>query len=195
MKSFITLPIHSPDGKWIILDRDGVINEDSKDYIKSPAEWLPIPKSLEAIARLTAHHFNIAIATNQSGIGHGYYSFKTLSEIHEKMLNALNRLGGKIQGIFYCPHLAEDQCQCRKPLPGLLLEIEKTFDIDLKSAVMIGDSYRDIQAAKSVHVEAFLVKTGNGKEALENYSDSLQSVLVFENLSQTADFLIQREYI
>ncbi len=146
----------------IILDRDGVINHDSPDFIKSPAEWQPLPGSLKAIGRLTQAGHTMAIATNQSGIGRGLYDLATLAAIHAKMLGLVKAHGGEIAVVCFCPHRPEDACLCRKPLPGLLEQIGQLLQADLNQAIAVGDSLRDITAAKAAGATPIGVKTGNG---------------------------------
>jgi D-glycero-D-manno-heptose 1,7-bisphosphate phosphatase len=143
--------------KLILLDRDGVINHDSDAYIKSPDEWIPIPGSLEAIARLTQAGYRIAVLTNQSGVGRGYYSLATLAAMHEKMHQALLAVGGKIDAIFFCPHTPEAGCHCRKPGTGLFEQAAQHFQVDLQGVPMIGDSLRDIQAAEAMGCKAIRI--------------------------------------
>jgi D-glycero-D-manno-heptose 1,7-bisphosphate phosphatase len=150
--------------KLVILDRDGTINEDSDNYIKSPLEWKPIPGSLEAIARLTQGGWRCVVATNQSGIARGLFDMATLNAIHAEMHRAVNQAGGRIEAIFFCPHAADSNCQCRKPQPGLLLEISKRLDAELAGVPMIGDSLRDVQAAATAGCKPWLVLTGKGKK-------------------------------
>ena len=147
----------------IILDRDGVINEDSPDYIKSPEEWHPIPGSLEAIAALKHAGHTVCVATNQSGIARGYYSLETLTAIHEKMQQALQQHHASLDAIAFCPHVDADHCECRKPKPGLLIQLQQHFDMAWEDTYFIGDSIRDLQAAESVGCHAILVATGNGQ--------------------------------
>lgn len=170
----------------IILDRDGVINEDSTNYIKSPDEWLVIPGSLEAIAQLNKAGHTVAIATNQSGITRGLYSEQILAAIHQKMKTELAKVGGHIDAIFYCPHRPEDNCDCRKPKPGLLLQIAKKFHANLKEAVMVGDSLKDIQAAQSVGCPVLLVKTGNGASTFQQVTH----IPVFPNLAAAVQYIL-----
>jgi D-glycero-D-manno-heptose 1,7-bisphosphate phosphatase len=167
----------------IILDRDGVINYESGSYIKSPQEWIPIPGSLEGMAKLSQAGHRVVIATNQSGLARGLFTEKALDTIHQKMLHALTHLGGSIEGIFYCPHHPDDHCNCRKPQPGLLLTIAEQLHVDLAEAICIGDSLRDIQAAQKANCRAILVLTGNGQKTLEN---ELPGVLVFPDLAAVA---------
>jgi D-glycero-D-manno-heptose 1,7-bisphosphate phosphatase len=150
--------------KLAILDRDGTINQDSDQYIKSPAEWKPIPGSLEAIARLTQGGWRVAVATNQSGISRGLFDMSTLNAIHAEMHRAVGQAGGRIDAIFFCPHAADSNCECRKPRPGLLREIASRFGVDLEGVPMIGDSLRDVAAAAAAGAQPWLVLTGNGKK-------------------------------
>jgi D-glycero-D-manno-heptose 1,7-bisphosphate phosphatase len=150
--------------KLVILDRDGTINEDSDQYIKSPAEWKPIAGSLEAIARLTQNGWRVAVATNQSGIARGLFDMSTLNAIHTEMHRAVVQAGGRIDAIFFCPHAADSNCECRKPKPGLLREIGSRFGVELDSVPMIGDSLRDVEAAAAVGAQPWLVLTGKGRQ-------------------------------
>lgn len=171
--------------KLIILDRDGVINYDSPAYIKSPAEWRPIPGSLEAIARLTRAGYRVAIASNQSGIGRGLFDVHAVQAINRKMEALLAPLGGRIEAIFYCPHAPSDNCACRKPKPGLFEQIAKQLNADLKKAPAVGDSLRDIQAALAAGTRPVLVRTGNGEGTLR--SGLLPAgVPVFDDLAAVA---------
>ena len=174
----------------IILDRDGVINEDSDDYIKNPSEWVPIPDSLAAIAALNHAGHRVVIATNQSGIARGFYTEAQLHRIHQKMQQALAKMGGHIDGIFYCPHHPDDHCCCRKPKPGLLLQIAEKFNTDFTDAWMIGDALSDIACAHAVNCGAILVKTGKGMRTLmANGLQQYPDVPIFENLSDVVDTL------
>ncbi len=148
--------------KVVLLDRDGVINRDSPDYIKSPAEWEPLPGSLEAIARLHRAGFRLGIVTNQSGLGRGLFTPDTLADIHRCMLDRIAAAGGDIQRIFFCPHTPEDNCGCRKPLPGMLYEAAEYFACGFDNMIFVGDSARDIEAARTVGARPVLVRTGNG---------------------------------
>ena len=148
--------------KLVILDRDGTINHDSNDYIKSPAEWAPIPGSLEAIARLIQADYRVVVATNQSGIGRGLFDTKALFAIHDKLQRALGQVGGRIDAFFFCPHKADDNCRCRKPQPGMLLEVARRFNVSLEDVFMVGDSRKDLEAAAAAGARPVLVLTGNG---------------------------------
>ena len=150
--------------KLVILDRDGTINQDSDNYIKSPLEWKPVPGSLEAIARLTQGGWRCVVATNQSGIARGLFDMATLNAIHAEMHRAVNQAGGRIEAIFFCPHAADSNCECRKPKPGLLREIGQRLDVELAGVPMIGDSLRDLQAAATAGCKPWLVLTGKGRK-------------------------------
>lgn len=153
--------------KLIILDRDGVINQDSDAYIKGPDEWRPIPGSLQAIARLTKAGYRIAVATNQSGVGRGLFDLSTLAQIHSKMHQAVAEAGGRIDAIFFCPHTAASECSCRKPKPGMLEEILRRFGADAATVTSVGDSLRDLQAAAAVGCRPVLVLSGKGNRTLK----------------------------
>jgi D-glycero-D-manno-heptose 1,7-bisphosphate phosphatase len=150
--------------KLVILDRDGTINHDSDEFIKSPEEFRPIKGSLEAIARLTQADYRIVIATNQSGIARGLLDTRTLFAIHDTLLRALAPLGGRIDAFFFCPHAADAGCPCRKPQPGMLLEVARRFNVALEGAYMVGDALRDLEAAAAARAHPVLVLTGRGKE-------------------------------
>lgn len=176
----------------IILDRDGVINEDSPDFIKSPAEWRAIPGSLIAIAQLNRAGHRVVVASNQSGITRGYFSMTGLLAIHHKMQTELAEAGGYLDGVYFCPHRSEDHCLCRKPKPGMLQQIAQDFGVDLsRDGLFIGDSLRDIQAAQAIGCKAALVKTGKGTATLAQ-GEGLHDVAVYENLLQFTAALASR---
>jgi D-glycero-D-manno-heptose 1,7-bisphosphate phosphatase len=154
--------------KLVILDRDGVINLDSDQYIKSPEEWKPIAGSLEAIARFTQAGFRVVVATNQSGLGRGLFDMATLNAMHDKMHKAVNQLGGRIDAVFFCPHAQDTGCACRKPKPGMLLEIAERFNVPLAGVPAIGDSLRDLEAARAAGARPVLVLTGKGENTLKS---------------------------
>ncbi len=178
--------------KLIILDRDGVINYDSDDYIKNVDEFVPIPGSLEAITRLNKAGYKVYIATNQSGIARGYYNEETLQQMHDKLAQLLAEQGGHIDGIFYCPHGPDDNCDCRKPLPGLLHQIADHTGQSLKGIPTVGDSLRDLESAREVGAVPYLVKTGKGERTLAN-GRGLGDVAVFDDLAAVVDYLLQNE--
>lgn len=175
--------------KLIILDRDGVINQDSDDYIKSPEEYIPIPGSLEAIARLNHAGYIVMVATNQSGIARGFFDIDTLNRMHEKLRRLLSNCGGHIDGIFFCPHGPDENCECRKPKSGMLREISHRLDTSLQGVPLVGDSLKDIQAAQAVGAVPLLVKTGKGERTLAK-GEGLNGVPVFENLAECVESLL-----
>jgi len=154
----------------VILDRDGVINHDSDDYIKSPDEWQPLPGSLEAIARLCRADYTVVVATNQAGVGRGLFSQEMLIRIHRKMASSIRDKGGRLDSVFFCPHSPAEQCGCRKPKPGMLLEISDRLGIGLSSVPVVGDSLRDLEAAEAAGAIPVLVKTGRGRLTQEKLS-------------------------
>ncbi|NJD06176.1 MAG: D-glycero-beta-D-manno-heptose 1,7-bisphosphate 7-phosphatase [Methylococcaceae bacterium] len=174
--------------RWLILDRDGVINEDSDAYIKSPEEWIPIPGSLEAIAALTRAGFRIAVLTNQSGLARGLFDLPALERIHAKMLAAVEAAGGRIEDILYCPHGPEDFCDCRKPKTGLFLQFRDKHDVDLTGIPAVGDSLRDLQAAQAVGASPILVETGKGHRTVQRNPDL--DVPIFANLYEASQYLL-----
>lgn len=178
--------------KLVILDRDGVINHDSDDYIKNPDEWIPIDGSAEAIARLNASGYKVVVATNQSGIARGYYDLTTLTHIHLKMINYLAEYKASLDGIFFCPHGPDEGCDCRKPLPGLLDQVKAHLDLDsLDGALIVGDSLRDLEAGVARHCVPVLVKTGKGKQTLaKGLPEEMQGALVYDNLADFVDDLL-----
>ncbi len=179
-----------PKQRYILLDRDGVINRDSDDFIKSPEEWLPIAGSLEAIAMLNASGYKVVVVTNQSGIARGLFDAAVLEKIHDKMHRLLNEKGGVISAIYYCPHGPDSHCECRKPKAGLLKAFAADFDADLTSIDVVGDSLRDLQAAIAVGSNPILVKTGKGQQTLSNNPQF--NSLVFENLYDAAQYITAR---
>ncbi len=176
--------------KLVILDRDGVINHDSPSYIKSPEEWKPIPGSLEAIALLSQAGYRVLVATNQSGVGRGLFEMSTLNAIHDKMHRALGLAGGRIDGIFYCPHSYDAGCSCRKPKSGMLEEIAHRFGVDLNGVPVIGDSLRDLQAAVAVGAQPILVLTGKGKKTRKD-GDLPEGTVVYDDLAAAVSSLLQ----
>lgn len=175
--------------KLAIIDRDGVINYDSDQYIKTPAEWKPIPQSLEAIARLNHAGYRVVVATNQSGVGRGLFDMSTLNAIHDKMYRALATVGGRIDALFFCPHIDESNCDCRKPKPGMLLDIAKRFNVDLKNVPFIGDSLKDLQAAQAIGAKPILVLTGKG-EKTSTFKGLPKGTIQFVDLNDAVKHII-----
>ena len=176
--------------KCVILDRDGVLNFDSDQFIKSPEEWRPIPGSLEAVARLNQAGFRVVVASNQSGVGRGLFDMQTLNAIHAKMHKLAYQAGGRIDAVFFCPHSADAKCNCRKPKTGLFQEIASRMHIDLKGVYAVGDALRDIQAAQSVGAKPMLVRTGKGMRTLEG-GQLPEDVPVYDNLLQATMAIIE----
>lgn len=180
--------------KLVILDRDGVINFDSDEYIKSPAEWRPIPGSLEAIAHLNQHGYQIAIATNQTAVARGLIDMRMLNSIHQKLHLSALAVGAHINAIFFCPHAADEFCDCRKPRPGMLTAIGKRFGINLRGVPMVGDALRDMQAAFEVGCSPYLVRTGKGEKTLQT-GGLPPGTQVFSNLAAVVEQLLQTAHL
>ncbi|MDX1901280.1 MAG: D-glycero-beta-D-manno-heptose 1,7-bisphosphate 7-phosphatase [Gammaproteobacteria bacterium] len=174
--------------KNIILDRDGVINEDPMGYISRPEDWHAITGSLEAIAQLNRAGWHVFVATNQSGIGRGFYDLEAMHAIHEKMINELAAVGGYIEEIFFCPHNPDENCDCRKPAPGLFVQLKEKYRIDLTSTIFIGDKLSDIDAARAVGCQPMLVATGYGQKTHQDYPDL--NVPFFANLKAAVDYIL-----
>ena len=176
--------------KLVILDRDGVINFDSAQFIKSPAEWKPIPGSLEAIARLNHAGYRVVVATNQSGVGRGLFDMDTLNAIHEKMHKAVVAAGGRIDAIFYCPHPADSKCDCRKPKPGMFKRISECFNVNLTNVPAIGDSLRDLQACAALGCQPVLVHTGKGEKTRAE-GNLPEGTIEFADLAAAVDYILR----
>ena len=176
--------------KLVILDRDGVINFDSDHFIKSPADWKPIPSSLDAIARLTQAGYRVVVASNQSGIDRGLFDMDTLNAIHDKMHRAVRTAGGRIDAIFYCPHSADSRCNCRKPKPGMFERIAGCFNTDLAGTYAVGDSLRDLQAAVAAGARPVLVLSGKGRNT-QKENQIPEGTLVFDDLAATVEYLLK----
>lgn len=181
--------------KLIILDRDGTLNQDRPDYVKSPEEWLPLPGALDAVARLNHAGWHVVIASNQSGLGRGLFDVSTLNAIHAKMHKLLAAVGGKIDAVFYCPHAAEENCHCRKPEPGLFEQIGERYGLDLHGVPTVGDSVRDLLAGVAVGCEPHLVLTGKGaayrtRKLPQTFPTATQT---HADLAAFADILLARE--
>lgn len=181
--------------KLVILDRDGTINVDSDEYVKSTDEWMPLPGALEAIARLNHAGWHVVVASNQSGLGRGLFDVATLNAMHAKMNKMLAAVGGRVDAVFFCPHTPEDACGCRKPMPGLFEQIGERFGVDLQGVPAVGDSARDLQAAAAVGCAPHLVLTGKGEAYLhrplpENFPGVTRT---HADLAAFADYLIARQ--
>ena len=183
MVQFLSEPApHTRQVKLIILDRDGVINYEREQFVKSPDEWRPIPGSLEAIARLNHAGFRVVVATNQSGLGRRLLDTATLISIHEKLHKALAQVGGRIDAVFFCPHTADANCDCRKPKPGMLIDIGQRFGVELTGVPCIGDSLRDLQAAEGCGAQPILVLTGKGEKTLRD-GEFPRNTVIFPDLA------------
>jgi D-glycero-D-manno-heptose 1,7-bisphosphate phosphatase len=174
--------------RFVLLDRDGVINEDSDDFIKSPDEWLPIDGSLEAIALFNSHGYRVVVITNQSGLARGLFDEQTLTQIHDKMRRLTAEKGGEIAAIYFCPHGADSSCDCRKPKAGLLKAFATDFDVDLRDVFLIGDSLRDLQAAINGGALPVLVRTGKGTQTAINNPNL--NIPIFDTLYDAARHLV-----
>ena len=179
----------------IILDRDGVINEDSDNYIRSLAEWHPIPGSIEAIAQLCASGHQVAIATNQSGLGRGYFDLDDLEAIHGHLRDLVEALGGAIAGIFYCPHTPDDDCNCRKPRTGLLDAIETELQQPVSGAFFVGDSMKDLEAATAAKAQPILVTTGKGAKTRARLSNGEGNLADPDSIPIMPDLAAATRYI
>ena len=179
-----------PQIRLIILDRDGVINEDSDAFVKTADEWRPIAGSVDAIARLSAAGFTVAVATNQSGIARGLFDRDALEEMHAKLLSLVAEAGGRVDRIVVCPHGPDDGCDCRKPKPGLLEQLGRHYGLSLAGVPVIGDSRRDLEAALAVGARPILVRTGKGKSTERGLDGALASIDVFDSLADAADSLV-----
>lgn len=177
-------------GKLVILDRDGVINKESAEFIKSPDEWQPIAGSIEAIALLSAAGFTVAVATNQSGIARKLLDTPTLDAIHDKLMRLVRMHGGYVDRIVYCPHHPDEQCDCRKPSPGLLRRLAHHYEVPLRGVPVIGDSLRDLEAAQAVAGRPILVLTGNGEQTLAELAARGESVETYADLKAAAQQIV-----
>ena len=179
--------------KLVILDRDGVINEDRDDFVKSVDEWVALPGSMDAIAFLNQADFRVVVATNQSGIGRGFFTIHDLNEMHAKMHRLAQQAGGQIEAVWFCPHTAADKCACRKPLPGMVEDIlQRYLNTDPDELYLVGDSLRDLQAIAAVGGKPALVLTGKGKKTLVAEGDSLpENTQVFDSLLAFSQYLLQ----
>lgn len=175
----------------VILDRDGVINQDSDEYIKSPDEWQAIPGSLEAIARLSQAGYRVIVVTNQSGLAKGLLTFDNLHQIHNKMLKQLSEIGGTIEAIFFCPHDDKANCSCRKPRHGLFSDLATRLGISLSNTPAVGDSLRDLQAAIAAGALPVLVLTGKGKDTLKDLKE-FNDVAVYDDLATFVDDFLKK---
>lgn len=180
--------------KFILLDRDGVINYDSDDYIKSPDEFNIIPSSLTALKMLYQHNYKIIVITNQSGINRNLYTNETLEIIHQKLHSSLNEMGVFIEKVYICPHTPDENCNCRKPKPLLITQAIREYNIPTKGLFFIGDKLSDIEAAQNANIQSALVLTGKGQRTIEKHKDKLpKSLPIFDNLLAAAEHIINHQ--
>ena len=178
--------------RLVILDRDGTINADSDEYVKSADEWVPLPGALDAIARLNHAGWHVVVASNQSGLGRGLFDVAALNAMHTKMHKLLAGAGGRIDAVFYCPHSPEEACHCRKPQPGLFEQIGERYGMDLKGVHTVGDTPRDLQAGVSVGCQPHLVLTGKAAKLRGQPlpSEFPEGTRVHDDLMAFADWLL-----
>ena len=179
--------------KLVLLDRDGVINKNNPDQIRNPDAWLPIEGSLEAITKLNQAGYKVVVITNQSGISLGLFTVDDLHAIHQKMHEALGKLGGHVDAVLYCPHSNADECSCRKPKPGMLHDIAKRLGVDLVNVPVVGDSLRDLQAAMAVGAQPVLVRTGKGQSTLDENPALAQQAQIVDNLAEFVENYLKLE--
>jgi D-glycero-D-manno-heptose 1,7-bisphosphate phosphatase len=188
-----------PIPKLIILGRDGILNEFREDHIKAPEEWVPVPGALEAVSRLNHAGWHVVVATNQSGIGRGMIDMAAVNAVHAHMMRSLQGFGGRIDAVFFCPHTPEDACDCRKPLPGMVLDIGRRYGVDLREVPMVGDTLRDLQAAQAAGCEPHLVRSGRAAVlSAAEVADLVAQVpgtFVHQNLGELATHLLEREHL
>lgn len=176
----------------VILDRDGVINRDSRSFVKSPAEWQPLPGSIEAIAALCEAGYTVAVASNQSGLARGLFDRRALRNMHRKLRRLVGAQGGRVDRIVVCPHGPDDGCDCRKPRPGLLTRLSRHYRTDLAGVPAIGDSLRDLEAAAAAGATPILVRTGNGRDTEKKLPQAFRRVAVYDDLAEAAAALVKK---
>ena len=185
--------------KLVILGRDGVLNAYRDDHVKAPEEWVPLPGALEAVSRLNHAGWHAVVATNQSGIGRGLVDMASVNAVHVRMNQALMAVGGRLDAVFFCPHAPEEQCDCRKPLPGMMLDIGRRYGVDLRSVPMVVDTLRDLQAAHAAGCEPHLVLTGRaaalGDELVQQWLLQVPHSRVHADLAGFAEHLLQRHHV
>jgi D-glycero-D-manno-heptose 1,7-bisphosphate phosphatase len=188
-----------PIPKLIILGRDGILNEFREDHIKAPEEWVAVPGALEAVSRLNHAGWHAVVATNQSGIGRGMIDMAAVNAVHAHMMRSLQALGGRVDAVFFCPHTPEDNCDCRKPLPGMALDIGRRYGVDLRLVPMVGDTLRDLQAAQAAGCEPHLVRSGRAAalspaEVAELIAQ-VPGTFVHHDLGELATHLLERQHL
>jgi D-glycero-D-manno-heptose 1,7-bisphosphate phosphatase len=188
-----------PIEKLVILGRDGILNLYREDHVKAPDEWEPVPGALEAVARLNHAGWHTVVATNQSGIGRGMIDMAAVNAVHAHMMQRLQQAGGRLDAVFFCPHTPEDECNCRKPKPGLLLQIGRRYGIELSTVPMVCDTLRDLQAALAAGCEPHLVRTGRAEalsvDELRHIIEQVPSTEVHSDLGAFAEYLLERDHV
>jgi D-glycero-D-manno-heptose 1,7-bisphosphate phosphatase len=188
-----------PIPKLIILGRDGILNEFREDHIKAPEEWVAVPGALEAVSRLNHAGWHVVVATNQSGIGRGMIDMAAVNAVHAQMMRSLQGFGGRIDAVFFCPHTPEDQCDCRKPLPGMVLDIGRRYGVDLREVPMVGDTLRDLQAAQAAGCEPHLVRSGRAAALspaeVAELTAQVPGTFVHQDLGELATHLLERQHL
>ena len=185
--------------RLVILGRDGILNAYREDHVKAPEEWVPLPGALEAVARLNHAGWHVVVATNQSGIGRGMIDMASVNAVHAHMNRLLSVQGGRLDAVFFCPHTPEEQCDCRKPLPGMMRDIGRRYGVDLKHVPMVGDTLRDLQAAHAAGCEPHLVLSGRaaslGDDELQQMLAQVPGARAHADLGAFAEFLLQRDHV
>jgi D-glycero-D-manno-heptose 1,7-bisphosphate phosphatase len=188
-----------PIPKLIILGRDGILNEFREDHIKEPEEWVAVPGALEAVSRLNHAGWHVVVATNQSGIGRGMIDMSSVNAVHAHMMRKLQALGGRIDAVFFCPHTAHDHCECRKPMPGMMLDIGRRYGVDLATVPMVCDTLRDLQAAQAAGCEPHLVRSGRAAALdagqLAHLIEQVPGTVVHTDLAELATHLLERAHL
>jgi D-glycero-D-manno-heptose 1,7-bisphosphate phosphatase len=189
--------VHIP--RLVILGRDGILNVYREDHVKSPDEWLAVPGALEAVARLNHAGWHTVVATNQSGIGRGMIDMASINAVHLHMMQRLAAVGGRVDAVFFCPHTPEDNCDCRKPKPGLMRQIGQRYGLDLRTVPMVCDTVRDLHAARAAGCEPHLVRSGRAaafdEAQLRDVVARLPGTEVHDNLDSFVDFVLQRAHV
>jgi D-glycero-D-manno-heptose 1,7-bisphosphate phosphatase len=189
--------IHIP--RLVILGRDGILNVYREDHVKSPDEWEPIPGALEAVARLNHAGWHTVIATNQSGIGRGMIDMASINAVHQRMMQCLAEVGGRLDAVFFCPHTPEDNCECRKPKPGLMKQIAQRYGIEPRTVPMVADTLRDLHAARAAGCEPHLVRTGRAAGLSDaqvvEMVQQVPATEVHDSLNDFVDFLLERAHV
>jgi D-glycero-D-manno-heptose 1,7-bisphosphate phosphatase len=191
------MPTHTT--RLVILGRDGILNEFREDHVKAPEEWTPVKGALDAVARLNHAGWHVVVATNQSGIGRGMIDMAAVNAVHAYMNQRLMAQGGRLDAVFFCPHTPEEHCDCRKPLPGMMLDIARRYGVDLGAVPMVGDTLRDLLAAQAAGCEPHLVLTGRagqiGDEQLHHMLQQVPGARVHADLMAFAEFVLKRDHV